>query len=74
MPSNRRPPSEARKAFGERVRARRRALNLTLEDLAERADLNWSYIAQVERGIRNVSIDNMAALADGLNVELRDLL
>ena len=74
MPSSRRPPSEARKAFGERVRARQRALNLTLEDLAERADLNWSYIAQVERGIRNVSIDNMAALADGLNVELRDLL
>lgn len=74
MPTSRRLPSEARKTFGVRVRARRHALNLTLEDLAERADLNWSYIAQVERGIRNVSIDNMAALADGLNVELRDLL
>ncbi len=36
--------------------------------------MNWSYIAQIERGERNISIDNMTALADGLGVPLRDLL
>lgn len=47
---------------------------MTLEDVAERAAMNWSYIAQVERGERNVGIDNMAALAEALGVPLRDLL
>lgn len=36
--------------------------------------MNWSYIAQVERGTRNISIDNMAALADALGLPLKDLL
>lgn len=74
MPTEKRPPSAARKLFGIRVREQRKAANLTLESLAEQADMNWSYIAQVERGERNVSIDNMAALAAGLGVPLRDLL
>ncbi|MDP9765565.1 helix-turn-helix domain-containing protein [Deinococcus enclensis] len=74
MPSSKRPASQARVVFGQRLREARHARDLTLEDLAERADMNWSYIAQVERGIRNVSIDNMAALADALGLPLRDLL
>lgn len=47
---------------------------MTLEDLAERSDLTWSYISQVERGIRNITVDNMAALARGLDRELYELL
>lgn len=74
MPASKRPPSSARVHFGRRVREERHARNLSLEDVAEVADLNWSYIAQVERGERNVSIDNMAALADALGVPLRELL
>jgi transcriptional regulator with XRE-family HTH domain len=60
--------------FGERLRSRRKELQLTLEDVAERAQMNWSYIAQVERGERNVGIDNMTALAEALDIPLRDLL
>lgn len=69
-----RDPSQTRQVFGERLRSRRKEMKLTLEDVAEKAQMNWSYIAQVERGERNVSIDNMAALAEALNVPLRDLL
>lgn len=69
-----RDPSQTRQVFGERLRSRRKELKLTLEDVAEKAQMNWSYIAQVERGERNVSIDNMAALAEALDVSLRDLL
>jgi transcriptional regulator with XRE-family HTH domain len=36
--------------FGGRVRLQRQALGLSQERLAERADLHWSYIGQVERG------------------------
>lgn len=69
-----RDPSQTRQVFGERLRSRRKEMKLTLEDVAEKAQMNWSYIAQVERGERNVSIDNMTALAEALDVPLRDLL
>lgn len=69
-----RDPSDTRRIFGERLRSRRKELQMTLEDVAERAQMNWSYIAQIERGERNVSIDNMAALAEALDIPLRDLL
>ena len=69
-----RDPSDTRRIFGERLRSRRKELQMTLEDVAEKAQMNWSYIAQVERGERNVGIDNMSALAEALDVSLRDLL
>lgn len=47
---------------------------LTLEDLAERSGLTWSYLSQVERGIRNITVDNMEAIATGLGIEVRELL
>lgn len=74
MPRTKRPPSAARVQFGQRLRALRKEKGMTLEDLAEEADLAWSYIASVERGERNISIDNMDALAQALNIPLRELL
>ncbi|GGM52060.1 hypothetical protein GCM10008956_30180 [Deinococcus arenae] len=47
---------------------------MTLEDLGERSGMTWSYIAQVEVGRRNISVDNMHFLAQGVDVPLRDLL
>ncbi|WP_102126060.1 helix-turn-helix domain-containing protein [Deinococcus planocerae] len=67
-------PSPLRRLFGQRLRAERHAQELTLEDVAEAADMNWSYIAQVERGERNVSIDNMTALAGAVGRQLYELL
>ncbi|GAA5534066.1 helix-turn-helix transcriptional regulator [Deinococcus aluminii] len=67
-------PSPLRRLFGQRLRSERHAQGLTLEDVAEAADMNWSYIAQVERGERNVSIDNMTALAEAVGRPLYRLL
>lgn len=74
MPATKRLPSAARTLFGTRLREERRARKLTLEDVGERADMAWNYIAQVERGERNIGIDNMAALADALDIPIAELL
>ncbi|GAA5504176.1 hypothetical protein Dxin01_03945 [Deinococcus xinjiangensis] len=69
-----REPSASRLTFAASVRRERQAQGMTLEDLGERSGLEWSYVGQVERGIRNISVDNMDALARGLGLTLRDLL
>ncbi|MFZ6659116.1 helix-turn-helix domain-containing protein [Undibacterium sp. TJN19] len=50
-----------------RIRSRvRRHKEISQEELALRSDLSRSYVSGVERGIRNVSIDNMDLLAQAL--------
>ncbi|NMM22760.1 MAG: helix-turn-helix transcriptional regulator [Phycicoccus sp.] len=61
-------------AFGARVRELRVAAGMSQEDLAERASLHRTYIGSVERGERNLAIGNCYALADALNVPLREML
>jgi len=38
------------------------------------ANVHRTYVGSVERGERNVSIDNMESFAKALNVNLRDML
>jgi transcriptional regulator with XRE-family HTH domain len=64
----------AREIFAENLRKLRKARNLSQEGLAELAELHRTYIGSVERGERNISIDNMARLAHALGVTIRDLL
>lgn len=62
-----------RTSFGTRLRVLRDLAGLTQEKLAFRADLDRSYVGQVERGEVNVSIDNIGKLAKGLRVEPKEL-
>jgi transcriptional regulator with XRE-family HTH domain len=55
--------------LGDRVRARRRELGLSQQDLAERASLHWTFVGQVERGQRNLSLNNLLKLARALGVD-----
>jgi len=48
-------------------------LDLSQENLAERADLHRTYIADIERGVRNVSLKNIEKLARALGVSVADL-
>ena len=61
-------------AFGSRLREFRVAKQLTLEMLADRADLHANYVGAVERGERNLSLYNIWRIAYGLGVAPADLM
>ena len=63
-----------RQTFGINLRRHREELRLSQEDLAEKADLHRTYIGSVERGERNVSIDNMERLAAAVGCTIQQLL
>ena len=60
-------------AFGQSVRKRRDVRNLTQEALAEKADLDRTYISDVERGARNLSLLSMLRIAKALEATVSDL-
>ena len=61
-------------AFSSRLREFRVAKQLTLEMLAERADLHANYVGAVERGERNLSLYNIWRLAQGLGLAADELM
>jgi transcriptional regulator with XRE-family HTH domain len=63
-----------RQIVGQRIRACRRQAHLTQEKLAEKADLTYKYVGEVERGVVNISLDSLARIAKALRVRLRDLV
>ena len=66
--------TDPRKPLGQAVRRQRLKLGLTQEQLAETADLHWTYISGIERGVRNVSIVNLFHIAVALKIRVRDLV
>jgi transcriptional regulator with XRE-family HTH domain len=64
----------ARHRFARNLKSRRTELGLSQEVLADEAGLHRTYIGSVERGERNVSIDNMERLAKALDLDIADLL
>ncbi len=60
--------------FAENLRSARVALGLSQERLADICGLHRTYVGSVERGERNVSIDNMEVLAKGVGQSLPNLL
>jgi len=62
------------KCFGVSVQKLRYGLGISQEELAERADLHRSYIADIERGARNPTLRTIKKLAKGLGVSPGDLL
>jgi transcriptional regulator with XRE-family HTH domain len=68
------PGRDIRERFGLAVKAGREALGLTQEELADRAGIHRTYLSDVERGSRNVSLLNIERLASALDLEASDLL
>lgn len=64
----------ARLLFATNMRQSRMELGLSQEKLAEICGLHRTYIGSVERGERNISIDNMEVIALALKVPLVQLL
>jgi transcriptional regulator with XRE-family HTH domain len=59
--------------LGERIRAARKAKQLSQEDLALESDIDRSYIGGVERGQRNLSFRKLCALAFILGCDVGSL-
>lgn len=67
------PKASPKSLFGKAIRALREERGYSQEELAERADLHRNYVGGVERGERNVGLENIVKLAAALSVRTRDL-
>jgi transcriptional regulator with XRE-family HTH domain len=63
-------PADIQSHFGTAVRARRKHLGISQEELAERAGLHRTYVADVERGARNLSLGSIEKLAYALGISI----
>ena len=60
------------KLFGIALKSRREELGFSQEQLAELAKLHRTYISDVERGKRNVSLQNIILLIHSLDLTIAD--
>src|SRR4051812_37574056 len=65
--------ADIRERFGFAVKDRREALGLTQEEFAERAGLHRTYLSDIERGTRNVSLINIERVASALSLKISEL-
>lgn len=65
---------KARGVLATNMRILRAQQGLSQEDLALECDLHRTFVAHVERGARNISLDNIEKLANALRVPVHQLL
>jgi transcriptional regulator with XRE-family HTH domain len=68
------PSEDIRMRFGKAVRKRRNELKISQEDFAELAGLHRTYISDLERGTRNISLENIEKLAKALDLSISELM
>lgn len=59
--------------FGNRVRKLRKSKGWSQEEFADQCGLHRTYIGAIERGERNVSLNNIHAIAKALDISVKDL-
>lgn len=64
------PQKKRRPPIGARIKSRRKALGLTLQELADRSGLSKPFLSQAERDLTTPSLMSMLGLAKGLEVEV----
>jgi len=68
------PVSQAAEQLGERIRDHRNEQGLSQEKLAQRCNVHWTFLGQIERGQRNLRLNNLLKIADGLKVDPGELV
>lgn len=61
--------NELKRLLGKRIKQLRIALDMSQEAIALQSDLPTSYFSSVERGERNLTIENLIKIAEGLNID-----
>jgi len=60
--------------FGRQVRYYRKLKGISQEDLAALSELHRTYIGAIERGERNVSLNNIDKISQALGIPIAALL
>lgn len=60
--------------FAKKIRLRRHELQLTQEQVAERAGFHTNFVGGLERGTRNPSLTSIMQLAKALKISPKDLI
>lgn len=63
-----------RKHFGDAIRKRRTALELSQEQMAEGVGCHRNYMGRIERGEQNITLDMMVRVARALKCSITDLV
>jgi len=61
-------------AFGKRVREMRKSKGISQERLAEMAGIDRSYMGNIERGEKNVTLKKVYEICDALEVKIQNLV
>ncbi|WP_289757414.1 helix-turn-helix domain-containing protein [Thomasclavelia cocleata] len=62
-----------RKKLGQRIKEFRHKLGISQEKFALSINMDRTYYASVENGKRNISINNIEKIANGLGITLEEL-
>ena len=63
---------DIRKIYGKKLKTFRKKKGLSQEELSFKSSLHRTYISEVERGRRNISIVNIAKIAKALRMKIKD--
>ena len=61
-------------AFGKRVREVRRNKGISQEKLAELAGIDRSYMGNIERGEKNITLKKAYEICDALDLDIKDIV
>lgn len=65
--------NEIRIKFGKTLRRLRKDQGVSQEAFADKCDLHRTYISDIERGERNVSLENIEKIAKVLNIQISEM-
>jgi transcriptional regulator with XRE-family HTH domain len=68
------PRSPLHRALGEAIAELREEEDLTLEQLADKADMRFQLVSDLERGRTNPTLSTLARISAGLDIELSELI
>ena len=64
---------DVKRALGRKVREMRTARGWSQEQMGEASDLHWTYVGQVERGERNLTLNSIHSIAKAFKIKISAL-